>query len=110
ERLAAPIAKSEGAGEWNLTPHVQEALDLIEEARGHGKSLEMFLKQNALLSRNPYTAESAQIAKALQEVPTRKIVDAVRQYAQDAQFAQGGDSLFGNAPTPKKSFQEAFGQ
>jgi len=110
DRLAAPLAKAEAAGEWNLTPHVQEALDLIEEARGHNKNLDMFLKQDALLSRNPYSAESVKIAKALQDVPTRKIVDAVRQYAQDAQFAQGGESLFGNAPTPKQSFREAFGQ
>jgi len=110
ERLAAPLAKAESAGEWNLTPHVQEALDLIEEARGHNKNLDMFLKQDALLSRNPYSAESVKIAKALQDVPMRKIVDAVRRYAQDATFASAGQSLFGDAPTPKKSFQEAFGQ
>jgi len=110
ERLAAPLAKAEGAGEWNLTPQVQEAVDLIEQSKAHGKNLDNFLKQDALLSRDPFSDESVQIAKALQDLPMRKIVEAVRQYAQDAQYAQGGDSLFGNAPTPKQSFREAFGQ
>ena len=36
ERMAAPLARVEGQPEWSLTPHVQGAVDLLQEAATHG--------------------------------------------------------------------------
>jgi hypothetical protein len=36
ERIAAPLAQVEAKGEWSLTPHVEGALDLLDQAKKAG--------------------------------------------------------------------------
>jgi len=110
EHIAAPLARVEGYPEWNLTPKIQDSLDLLEQAKLHNaKTLDDFVKQNGLFGGEQYPPDVVSMAKALQKMPMTQLRQAVHQYSQDAQFAMGGESLFGEVPTPLQSFQEAFG-
>jgi hypothetical protein len=118
ERLAAPVAKLETAGAWNLTPKLQEALDLIDEARAHStRNLSEFLKQTGLLGESRYTDDAVTLAKALQRSSGRQLGQAVKDYAATAQYAAEhadakaglfGDQVPGVAPTPAEAFDAAF--
>lgn len=88
ERLAAPVAKLEGEGAWNLMPKLQESLDLLEEARAHGtRNISEFLKQSGLLGETRYTEDAVTLAKALQRFTGRQISQAVKDYSATAQYA-----------------------
>lgn len=109
ERIAAPLAKTEG-GNWALTGHVQDAVDLLESARAAGTPLlDDFLRQGGLFGEGRYSPQAIQLARQLQGQGSRKLEAAARQYAADAEFARGGESLFGDAITPEESFAQAFG-
>lgn len=118
ERLAAPVVKLEGSGAWNLTPKLQEALDLLDEARAHGtRNLSEFLKQTGLLGEARYTEDGVTLAKALQRFTGRELGQAIRDYAATAKFAAEhadakaglfGSDVKGEAPTPQEGFEAAF--
>lgn len=110
ERVAAPLAGVEGS-EWDITPKVQEAMDLIEEANAHGtKNLDDFMKQGGLFMEQKYSPESVTLAKAFQNGKQADLIGAVKQYYEDAAYAKAGPSLFGEPPNPKSSFDESFGK
>lgn len=111
ERIAAPLASLEDKGEWSLTPQVQQGLDLLEDARAHGggKNLDMFVKQNSLLSAQSYSPEAIAMAKTLQAMPQRQLVSAIAHYVEDAAHYSQGPDLFGTAPkSPAESLAEAL--
>lgn len=118
ERLAAPLAKLEGSGEWNLTPRVREAMDLIEEAQSHGtKNLAEFLKQQGLFGEQRYNPEAVTLAKAFQRMSGGKLTESVRQYTRAERFAEQhasakeglfGGEVIGEAPQAQQAFQESF--
>jgi len=111
ERIAAPAASVEGSLQWNLTPHLQGALDLLEEATAHrAKNLDDFVNQSGLFGTQKYSPESIALAKALRADTPNELTKAVRMYAQDARFAGEGSSLFGEPPTPADAFENAFGR
>lgn len=109
ERIAAPLAQVETLGDWNLTPRIQQAMDLLEESQQRGiKNIDDVVKQSGLFGDQKYPAEAVKMAKLLQRGSAKDLMTAARQYSQDAQFASKGESLFGNAPTPEKAFADAF--
>lgn len=109
ERIAAPLAKTEGRGEWSLAEPIQKAMDLLAEARSHGqKSLDDVVAQSGLFGHERYTPETVALAKALRNVNPNDLTKAVRQYAQDAAEADQGPGLFGPPPTQAESFAAAF--
>lgn len=118
ERIAAPLSKLEGSGEWNLTPRIREAMDLIEEAHAHGtKNLTEFIKQPGLFGEQRYNADAVKLAKVFQRMSSGKLTEAVKGYIRKEHFAQEhaqakagmfGDSVEGEAPEAAQSFQEAF--
>jgi hypothetical protein len=111
ERIAAPLARVESSADWSLTPKIQGALSLIEEAAVRGsRNLTDVVKQSGLFGEQKYTPEIVEFAKKLQRMPAAKLRAAVTQYAQDARFASAGEGLFGGGPTPADSFNQAFGK
>jgi hypothetical protein len=109
ERLAAPLSKAEPVAGWGLTGTIRDAIDLLEEARATGTAnLDDYIKQGGLFVEQNYSAQAIQLAKQLQSGKPRALEAAAQRYAGDAAFSEGG-SLFGDAPTPAKSFAEAFG-
>jgi len=106
ERAAGPIARTESGGPWNLTPKIQEAVDLMEEARLRGGKIDDLAAQNPL-SGEPYSPQAVTLANRLRGAKQRDFVDAVSNYSRDAAYAEQ-PNLFGNAPTQGDSFQRAF--
>ena len=110
ERIAAPLAKAEGVEGWGLTGHVQDAMDLLDAARSAGTpNLDDFLRQGGLFGESRYSPQAVQFARKLQAEGPRKLEAAARRYASDAEYARGGDSLFGDTVTPAEAFEGAFG-
>jgi hypothetical protein len=110
ERLAAPLARVEGYEGWSLTEQVKEAVDLLEEATTKGfTNVDDFVKQNGIFSRDQFSPKAVALARHLKSTPPNQLVNAVRQYAQDAQHASGGATMFGEPPTPGQSFVDALG-
>lgn len=111
ERIAAPLTKAEAFAGWNLTPHVQAALDLLEEARSRGSAnLDDVVKQSGLFGEQRFTPQAITLAKAMQSMTPVQLTKAVRLYAQDAKFASEGSGLFGDPPTAQEAFEAAFKQ
>src|SRR3569833_2713513 len=110
ERIAAPLAQVEAkGGERNLTPDVQSALRNLERAQKLKiRNVDDYLRQEGLFGAQNYAPRAIALAKALQSMGAEEIKAAARQYAGDAAHAAGGESLFGNAPTPASSFADAF--
>lgn len=110
ERLAAPLAKLDGRGEWDLAPKMQEAIDLLEEVRGHeGSTIDDLLKQQGLFGTSRYSPEAVALAKRLQTSPVSKLLQSVRRYIQDAADAQR-PLLMGHTISQKDAFRENLGR
>jgi hypothetical protein len=110
ERMAAPLAQVEAKAGWDLTPHVQQAIEIVEAARAAGiKGIGDFLAQDGLFGKDKYAPQAVAIAKALQASKSTEVMAAARQYAQDASYADKGQTLMGDAPTPAESFKASFG-
>lgn len=111
ERIAAPLAKVESRPQWSLAQPMQQALDLIEEARAHGqKNLDDMVSQSGLFGSQTYSPEAVALAKMLQNAKPNDLTRAVRQYAQESSEAEQGAGLFGEPPTAAESFEAAFGR
>jgi hypothetical protein len=109
EGIAGPLAKVENTP-FSVTDKVRGALQLIERARANGaKNLDEFMNQGGLFGSQEFTPAEVQLAKHLQNTGVQKLRAAARQYAEDAQYANEGPSMFGDAPTPEASFNTAFG-
>lgn len=108
ERMAPSLAKVDGT-EWSLSDAIQEAIDLLEEARAHGQTnLEEFLKQSGLFGTHRYSQEGFELATQLRDTGIRAITTAAREYARDAAAALRGENLFGETITREQAFDEAF--
>lgn len=100
----------EGRPEWNLTPDVREAVGILDQAaKLHIKSVDDFIRQDGLFGKQKYSPRAIALANAIQKLNPVDLTKAARRYAQDANFAAGGDNLFGGNPAPEGSFEEAFG-
>ena len=109
ERIAAPLAKTENTG-FSLADTMASAVELIESARAHGSAtLTDYIRQGGLFIDQQYSPEAITMARHLQSTGPLDLTKRVRQYASDASFAEGGASMFGDTPTPAKSFTDAFG-
>lgn len=109
ERMAAPLARVDSDPAWSLTPHVQQALELLDQAAAHGTAnLTDYINQSGLFGEQMYSPEAVGLARLLQKAGPAKLTEMARQYAADANYAQGG-ALFGDAPTPADAFKAAFG-
>lgn len=109
ERLAAPVARVDGLGQWDITPKLQEAMDVLEEATAHKVStVDDLLRQKGLFGdSNTYSADAITLAKRLKADSATSLVKAARQYAQDAADSQR--SLLGPGISQEQAFKEAFG-
>lgn len=109
ERLAAPLAQVEGRGEWNLTPDVQSALEILQRAQSHSvKNVSDFIQQDGLFGAQKYSERAQALANAIQKLNPNELTRAARQYAGDSNFEAGGANLFGANPTPESSFADSF--
>lgn len=110
ERTAATLANVEGKQGWNLSPVVQQALDLLERAGAKGRTdLRLFVKQQGLFGSQEYAPEVIAMAESLMHKGLNDFSKAVRMYAEDAQFSSKGAGLFGEPVTPAVAFENAFG-
>lgn len=109
ERIAAPLAKTESSA-FSLADTMSDAVELLESARAHGSAtLSDYIRQGGLFIDQQYSPEAITMARHLQSTGPVELTKRVRQYASDASFAEGGASMFGDTPTPAKSFADAFG-
>jgi hypothetical protein len=105
ERMAAPLASVESKPGWDLTPHIQDALEILERSRQLKVSnVDDLIRQEGLFGRDKYSPQGVTLAKALQGFKSQNLTKAARTYAEDAAFAGKGVSMFGDAPTPEGSF------
>jgi hypothetical protein len=110
EAIAAPLARVDGVAGWDLTPKVQEALDLLEEARMHNISnLDDLLAQGGLWGESRYSPDAVTLAKQLQSTSGKALAKSLRQYAQDAADSQR-PLLLGTAVSPEQAFADALGK
>ena len=84
ERVAGPLTKLDADAKWTLTPTLQGAMGLLEDARAHGNNLGDFLNTPDLLGKPVYPERVVQMAKSLQSTPLPVLKDAVEIYAKDA--------------------------
>ena len=114
ERIAAPLATVEGSQAWNLSPHIQDAIEITEAARAAGSTIDDYLKQGGLLLEQEYSPQAVALAKELRDTNPTELVGKVRKYA-DAMHYEGtyeGPGLFGDLPeplSPAGAFSDAFG-
>lgn len=108
-RLAGPLARIEADPQWSLTPKIRSALTLVEDARAHGMKIDDYLHQSGLFGEAVYPPEVVSLARGLIAPKQGPLIDALRQYGQDAGYASGGGGgLFGDVPTPADSLQTAI--
>lgn len=112
ERALPHIIRAEARGdEWNLLPEVQEAIDVLEYARGTGVNLVDLQKQRVVLGNRPkITRRNVALAEKLSSGPL-KAAKAFRQYANEADLSRpGSTATFFDPPTPAEAFEAAFGR
>jgi broad specificity phosphatase PhoE len=105
ERIAAPLAKVQGNPEWDLTPAIREAIDLLEYAGAHGiKNLNDVVAQQSMLGEEPaWKSDAIRLAEWLRDEKPNDLVAAARRYVNDRE-----ETMFGQA-TPTEAFQQHFG-
>lgn len=110
EKIVAPLSRVQDFPEWDLTPHVREAISILTEARAHGvKDLDLLNAQPDMEGKPKYNLTSLAIAKKFQQGQNVSAA-AFRNYANDAQLNKPGMPLTLEAPpTLPQAFKEAFG-
>ena len=105
ERVAAPLAKVAGNPEWDITPDVREAIDLIEYAGAHGiRNLGDVVSQTGMFGEAPKWSDGAvKLAEMLRDGKPNEVVSAFRKYVNSKE-----PSMFGES-TPAEAFADAFG-
>jgi DdrB-like nuclease len=110
ERAAGSLIRSAGQEGWSLLPRVQEALDVLEEAKANKvKNLGDLSKQLSLTGEPRYSEQAVDLARVLRDEPTADIGPAFRDYADAEAFGRTGDVMFG-APDQTAAFKSAFSQ
>jgi DdrB-like nuclease len=114
ERMAAPLAHVEGNADFNLSPKLQEAMSILEDANAHGaKNIDDYLQQKGLFAEQQFSRGGVALAKQLLTRDPTALQAAARAYASDAKFASennGAADLFGNPPpTAAEAFEKYFG-
>jgi ddrB-like ParB superfamily domain len=111
ERIAAHVVRTESEGNYTLTPHVQSAIDLLEQMRTRGTAtVDDYLNQTAMHAGESYTPEAVELAKQIRTTNPNDLVDRVRTYADRAAQSNEGPGLFGDpVKSPREAFNEAFG-
>ena len=107
ERVISPLIKTEADSDWNITPEVREAIDLLTEfnGKGNGLSLREYAKQPSMV-RGGFSEKAVDIAEALKQSPNN-VSRAFKGYAREFQDAKDGSALFG-AMSPSDAFDATF--
>gem|GEM_PF-3030725 len=105
ERIAAPLAKLQAHPEWDLTPAIREAIDLLEFAGAHNiKNLSDVVAQENMFGGAPeWHSDAIQLAELLRDAKPNDLVAAVRRYVNDREPTMFGES------TPAEAFATHFG-
>ncbi len=105
ERAAAPLAKVAGNPDWDITPDVKEAVNLIEYATAHGiRHLSDVVSQASMFGEGPKWSDGAvKLAELLRDGKPNDVVAAFRKYVNSKEPTMFGES------TPDEAFQETFG-
>ena len=97
---------------WDLSPVLQEALDVLASARANGNTIEDQLGQGDLLGAS-VSEEAAAMARFLDGARKNEVTEAFRGYAEDAgAYRRQGQSedMFGHRPKgPTENFRRRFG-
>jgi hypothetical protein len=115
EKVAAPLMRVEGVPEWDLKPHVQQAMELLEAKRTSGAgTVDDYIGQLGLLADQDFTPVAQALAKQLESVNPTELVKKMRAYADEMQHSDNyeGPGMFGDIPepaTPRDAFVKAFG-
>jgi hypothetical protein len=104
----------EASPKWNLSPHIQQAIDLLEEMRAQNfKSPKDLLAHGGLFGDQQFSPKAVALAEHLQKTNATALTAAARQYAEAAKYAAEyqGPGLLGEFPeplTPAQAFAESF--
>jgi ddrB-like ParB superfamily domain len=110
ERVAAPLARVDGMPGWDITPHMQEALGILEELRSRGlRNIDDLTIQQGLWGNSAYSPEAVALAKHLQSTSPTELAKAARQYSLDAADSDR-PLLGGSMVSPEQAFKDAFGE
>ncbi|HWE51411.1 MAG TPA: hypothetical protein VG273_16585 [Bryobacteraceae bacterium] len=104
ERIAAPLARVAGNLDWDLTPNVQEAVDLLEYAGAHGiRNLADVVAQKGMFGDSPaWSNRAIAIAGLLRDAKPNDVVSAFRKFVNSKEPTMFGES------TPGEAFRDAF--
>ena len=105
ERVAAPLATVAGDRDWDLLPHVREAVNLLEYADAHGiKNLSDVVAQRDMFGgeKSPWSPEAITLAEHLKNSKPNDVVAAFRRYVASKEPTMFGES------TPHEAFRDAF--
>lgn len=105
ERLVAPLSQLQEKAEWDLTPAVKEAIDVLEYSRAHEiKNLSDLTAQASLFGDAPQFSEKAvALAGVIRDRKPNDIVKQIRLYTSDST-----PSMFRDVGQ-EQAFAEAFG-
>jgi len=105
ERIAAPVSKVAGDPDWDVTPDIREAIDLIEFAQAHGiRNLGDVVSQSSMFGEAPKWSDGAvKLAELLRDGKPNDAVAAFRRYVNSKEPTMFGES------TPNQAFADAFG-
>jgi hypothetical protein len=105
ERIMAPLSRVAGKPEWDITPDVREAVDMLERARATGsKNLDDLVAQQGLFGGGEFSPRAVALAKMIQSKGPVDLAKAFARYANDSK----GPTMFGEA-APADAFGELTG-
>ncbi|GEM_PF-5427924 len=100
-RIVAPVLRVENS-DWDLTEHLQNAFDLLSEAKAKNQTLETIAKQTSMIRTSEYTTEEVALARTLQGGTVQASKPFIK-YAAEFENTKHGGGLFGSM-----SQEEAF--
>lgn len=105
ERIAAPLAKVAGVPDWDITPEVREAIDLIEYANAHAiRNLGDVVAQTGMFGGAPEWSDGAvKLAEMLRDGKPNDVVSMFRKFVNSKEPTMFGES------TSAEAFRDAFG-
>lgn len=107
--VPALIAVRGAVPAYDLTPDVQAAVDLLNDAAARKLTLEDLLGQASLLPGETRTPRVEGLARMLEGATQRQVTEAFRRWAGVAIHDPRQATMFGDPPTPEQAFAVLMG-